>query len=146
MFVINFVHNVSSTISYDQKELLDIRTATTHLERDKYFLFNESDVKDLLQIPDQAQIPIIHMKKRCRYRGRRSGCLMRISWRVGNPPPPSFLLANVQSLDNKLDELCSRLSYQRDIENCNILCFTESWLNNDMDKIRCICKIEKLPP
>ena len=46
---------------------------------------------------------------------------------------PSILLANVQSLDNKLDEVRSQISYQRDIKNCNILCFTESWLNDDMD-------------
>jgi ribosome assembly protein 1 len=41
----------------------------------------------------------------------------------------------VQSLENKLDELRSRLSYQRDIKNCNILCFTETGLNDDMNNI-----------
>ena len=60
---------------------------------------------------------------------------MRISRRVGNPPLPSVLLANLQSLENKLDELRSRLSYQRDIKNYN-LSFTESWLNHDMDNIQ----------
>ena len=39
----------------------------------------------------------------------------------------------MQSLDNKLDEVRSRIFYQWDIKNCNILCFTESWLNDDMD-------------
>jgi hypothetical protein len=29
----------------------------------------------------------------------------------------------------------SRLSHQRDLKNCNILCFSESWLNKDMDNI-----------
>ena len=75
-------------------------------------------------------------KRRKRYRGRRSGCLVRIRRRVANLPLPSVLLANVQSLDNKLDELKARLSYQRDIKNCNILCFTESWLNDDMNNIQ----------
>ena len=28
-----------------------------------------------------------------------------------------------------------RLSYQWDVKNCNILCFTESWLNDDTDNI-----------
>ena len=32
-----FVHNVSATVSYGKKELLDIRTAITHLGLDKYF-------------------------------------------------------------------------------------------------------------
>jgi hypothetical protein len=34
IFVNYFVHNVSATISYGRKELLDIRTAITHLGLD----------------------------------------------------------------------------------------------------------------
>ena len=37
LFVTYFVHNVSATVSYDQKELLNIRTAITHLTLDKDF-------------------------------------------------------------------------------------------------------------
>jgi hypothetical protein len=92
---------------------------------------------DLLQTPEQAPIPVIHRRKRRkRYRGRRSGCLVRIRRRVANLPLPSVLLTSVQSLDNKLDELKAHLSYQRDIKNCNILCFNESWLNDDMNNIQ----------
>ena len=52
---------------------------------------------------------------------------------MGNLPLQSVLLDEVQPLDNKLDKVRSRISYQRDIKYCNILCFTESWLNYDMD-------------
>ena len=52
-----------------------------------------------------------------------------------NLPLPSVLLANVQSLENKWDALKEHTSYQRDIKNCNILCFTESWLNADIKNI-----------
>ena len=45
----------------------------------------------------------------------------------GGIPLPSILLANVQSLDNKVDELRARISFQRDI-----LCFTETWLSRDI--------------
>ena len=38
-------------------------------------------------------------------------------------------LPNVQSLENKWDEVKARISFERDIKNCNIWCFTESWLN-----------------
>ena len=62
-------------------------------------------------------------------------CLVRICRRVVKPPLPYVLFANVQSLENKLDYLRLRLSYQRDIKNCNILCFTETWPNDDMDNI-----------
>ena len=35
LFVTYFVHNVAATVSYDRKDLLDIRTAITHLEMDE---------------------------------------------------------------------------------------------------------------
>ena len=41
----------------------------------------------------------------------------------------SILLVNVQALDNKLDNLHASISFQQDIRNCNVLWFTETWLN-----------------
>jgi hypothetical protein len=38
----------------------------------------------------------------------------------------------VQSLDSKVDEMMARVAFQRDIRDCNILCFTETWLSGDM--------------
>ena len=78
LFVAFFVHNVSATVSYDRKELLDIMTAITHTVLEEIFYFNESDGKDLLQTPDKALIPVISRRKRWRHRGRRSRCLIRI--------------------------------------------------------------------
>ncbi|RXN39336.1 leucine-rich repeat-containing 24-like protein [Labeo rohita] len=49
--------------------------------------------------------------------------------RAHRTPLPSILLANVQSLENKLDDLRARAKFQRDIRDCNLLCFTETWLN-----------------
>ena len=92
--------------------------------------------KDLLQTPDKALIPVIRRRKRQRYCGQRFGCLVRIRRREGDLPLPSVLLANVQSIDNKIDKLWSCISYKRDITNCNILRFTELWLNNDMNNIQ----------
>ena len=96
--------------------------------------FNESeaDANDILLSREQAEIPVICVKERQRKRGRRAGCLLRIHRRSNKPPLPSILLATVQSLDNNIDDLHRILHYQRDIQNCNILCFTESWLNNNM--------------
>jgi hypothetical protein len=51
---------------------------------------------------------------------------------------PSVLLANVQLLENKWEELKARIFYQRDIKNCKILCFTESWLNDDIKNIQLV--------
>ena len=55
---------------------------------------------------------------------------------MANLPLPSVLMANVQSLDNKMDELKAHISYHHDIKNCNILRFTELWLNDGMNNIQ----------
>ena len=52
----------------------------------------------------------------------------RLRRRAHHPLLPSILLANVQSLDNKVYEIRERVTFQRDIRDCNILCFTETWL------------------
>ncbi len=53
------------------------------------------------------------------------------------PPSPSILLANVQSLENKMDDLRARTSFQRDIRDCNILCLSETWLTPSVPGHRC---------
>ncbi len=52
----------------------------------------------------------------------------RLRERAHSPPLPSILLANVQSLENKMDYLRASISFQRDIRDCNILCLTKTWL------------------
>ncbi len=49
--------------------------------------------------------------------------------RENRPPPRNILLANVLSLDNKLEELRSTMAFQRDSKNCNIMVFMETWLD-----------------
>ena len=105
---------------------------------DLEFFFNWSNGKDILQNPEQALIPIIRWGRKMGFSGKRSGCLVRIRQRVANLPLPSVLLANVQSLGKKWDELKAHISYQRDIKNCNTLYFTESWLNDDIKNIQLV--------
>lgn len=64
-----------------------------------------------------------------RPRGKRAGARNRLRARAHRTPLPSILLANIQSLENKLDDLRARIKFQRDIRDCNLLCFTETWLN-----------------
>ncbi|RXN08511.1 leucine-rich repeat-containing 24-like protein [Labeo rohita] len=64
-----------------------------------------------------------------RPRGKRAGVRNRLRVRAHRTPLPSILLANVQSLENKLDDLRARAEFQRDIRDCNLLCFTKTWLN-----------------
>ncbi len=60
--------------------------------------------------------------------GKRAGICNRLRKRAHSPPLPSILLANDQSLENKMDDLRVRISFQRDIRDCNIICLTETWL------------------
>jgi hypothetical protein len=69
LFITCFVYNVADTVSYDQKELLDTRTAIAQLKLDKEFFFNESDGRDILQTPDQAQIPVMCWTRKLRDQG-----------------------------------------------------------------------------
>lgn len=63
-------------------------------------------------------------------RGRRVGADRRLRRLVrnGTITLSVILFANVQSLENKMDELHARISLQKDIQDCSILCFCETWL------------------
>ncbi|KAK3509535.1 hypothetical protein QTP70_001183 [Hemibagrus guttatus] len=62
-------------------------------------------------------------------RGKRAGVSNRLRDCAHRTPLPSILLANIESLENKLDDLRARVKFQRDIRDCNLLCFIETWLN-----------------
>lgn len=51
--------------------------------------------------------------------------------RANHPPLPSILLANAQSLDNKVDKLRARISHQRDTDS-NVIHLTETWLSESV--------------
>ena len=77
------------------------------------------------------RIPAGDRKQRPRKRGKRSGLLVMLQRRAHRAPLQSILLANVQSLHNKVDEIRARVAFQRDIRDCNVLCFTETWLTRE---------------
>ncbi|KAK0136904.1 hypothetical protein N1851_026926 [Merluccius polli] len=116
------VHPALCGITYDKQTLIDIG---------KNWLpsvGNNSDwPREILQrtIDTDRTNPTIGRR---RPRGKRSGTMNRLRRRAHSTPLPSILLANVQSLENNLDDLRARIRYQRDIRDCNIICLTETWL------------------
>jgi hypothetical protein len=66
-------------------------------------------------------IPCAPPKERHQRSGRRAVVLVSFRWRANHPPLPSILLTNVQALDNNVDELRARISFHRDIRDCNIV-------------------------
>ena len=123
---------ILSLITYCREELLDIRATSTYQHYNQECDFPEAD--PLFGPPPRPMdlIAEVDPKQRRHRRGRRSDLLVRLRRRAHRPPLPSILFANVQSLDNKVDELRARVAFQKDIKDCNILCFTESWLSQDM--------------
>ncbi len=60
-------------------------------------------------------------RRRRRKGGLRALVLVRLRKRDNQLPLLSILLANVQSLDNKLDEFRSRMGFQRNVKNWNVM-------------------------
>ena len=110
---------------------MDIRATSTYQHFDQEYDFPKVD--SLFGPPPRTmdRIPVGDPKQSRRRRGRRSGLLVRLRRRAHRSLLPSILLTNVQSLDNKVDEIRVRVAFQRDIRDCNILCFTETWLTRD---------------
>ncbi len=122
-----FIRVSSTMIMYDRRTLLDIGQRYTNLIQDTL----STDPAWPLEILRNNELNNDHLnnrRRRRKHRGRRAGIRNRLRDRAHSPPLPSILLANVQSLENKMDDLRARISFQRDIRDCNILCLTETWL------------------
>ncbi len=121
-----FIRVSSTMIMYNKRTLLDIGQRYTNLIQDTL----STDPAWPLEILRNNELKNDHLNNRRRRRkhsGRRAGIRNRLRERAHSPPLPSILLANVQSLENKMDDL-RVISFQRDIRDCNILCLTETWL------------------
>ena len=73
-----------------------------------------------------------------RKRGRRGGVRTRLRRRPTKPPLPAIVLANVQSLRNKMDELHANSRFDNVYREACIMAFSETWLNDSVpdDDIR----------
>ena len=123
LFCIMHSGKASPIIIYDREQLLSIGLTVKNT-----FSPPPTTNKGVLPWRGLPAVPGTRRRGR-RKRGSRAGVLVRLRKRENRPPLPSILLANVQSLDNKLDELRSRMAFQRDIKFCNVMVFTETWLD-----------------
>ncbi len=77
-------------------------------------------------------------RRRCdrkQKRGCRGGLVAKLKANPFKWPLPSILLANVRSLENKLDYLNLDLSTKPEIRDCCVLIFTETWLNSSVPDV-----------
>ncbi len=119
--------DVVSITVYDRDTLLNIDSSVAQRKPDWVFEFrwivHRHGIWALLWV---AQL---RKRRRRRKRGKRAGVLVRLRRRAFRHPLPTILLANVQSLDNKLCELRARISYQRETRDCCVICLTETWMS-----------------
>ena len=71
-----------------------------------------------------------------RKRGKRGGVRLRMRKGQLKIPLPSVILANGQSMrtgsrNTKLDEIHANIRFQGDYKNAGLLCFTETWWDDD---------------
>ncbi len=114
-------------IMYDKRTLLDIGQCYTNLIQDTLYT-DPAWPLEILRSTEADKGRLNNTRRRRKHRGKRAGIRNRLRKRAHSPPLPSILLANVQSLDNKMDDLRARISFQRDIRDCNIICLSETWL------------------
>ncbi len=127
-FFLFYVLDVVNITVYDRHTLLNIGSFVAQRKPDFEFL-NAGAL-----FTDTASEPFVwaawsRPRKRRRKREKRAGVLVRLRRRALRPPLPTILLANVQSLDNKLCELRARISYQRETRDYCIICLAETWMS-----------------
>ncbi len=128
VFLLFYVLDVVSITVYDRDTLLNIGSSVAQHKPDFEFL-NAGGL-----FTDTASEPFVWVvqsrkRRRRRKRGKRADVLVRLRRCAFRPPLPTILLANVQSLDNKLCELWARISYQRETRDCCVICLTETWMS-----------------
>ncbi len=99
-----FTRITSALFIYDKTSLLDIGHRCTNLLQDTL----STDPAWPLEILRSTEVNKGHLnnpKRRRKHRGRHAGIRNRLRERAHSPPLPSILLANVQSLENKMDDL-----------------------------------------
>ncbi len=125
VFLLFYVLDVVSITVYDRDTLLNIGSSVAQRKPDFEFL-NAGGL-----FTDTASEPFVRVaqSRKRRRRRKRAAVLVRLRRRAFRHPLPTILLANVQSLDNKLCELRARISYQRETRDCCVICFTETWMS-----------------
>ncbi len=131
VFLLFYVLDVVSITVYDRDMLLNIGSSVAQRKPDFEFLnagglFTDTASEPFVWV---AQSRRRRRRRKEEKRGKRAGVLVKLRCQAFRPPLPTILLANVQSLDNKLCKLRARISYQRETRDCCVICLTETWMS-----------------
>ena len=125
---------------YERQFLLDIRSKACHDERLLRVLGELGILRRVVHgkptaAPGAGGAPVRKHRKRCdrtRKRGKRGGVQARLTASPHKPAVPTIILANVRSLDNKLDYIRLWRAFLRSVRDCCVSIFTETWLNHNI--------------
>lgn len=109
---------------YERQQLIDIRNSSSC-----------SNNKQLLRLLSELGLLRRRGRKRrdrTRKRGKCGGLRARLVANPNKPPVPTLILANVRSLENKMDYIRLWRASQRGVRDCCVYVFTETWLNNNI--------------
>ncbi len=131
-----FTHITSALITYDKRTLLDIGHRYTNLFQDTLST-NPTWPLEILWSAEENNGHLNNRRQNNRrrikkHRRKRAGIRNRLRKRAHSPHLPSILLTNVQCLENKMDDLRARISFQQDTRDCNILYLSETWLTTSV--------------
>ncbi len=120
-FLLFCVLDVVSITVYDRDTLLNIGSSVAQRKPDFEFLNAGGLFTDWI-VASEPFVWVVQSRKRRRRRkrGKRAGVLVRLRRRAFRHPLPTILLANVQSLDNKLWTAGAHLIPTR---NKGLLCY-----------------------
>ncbi len=135
--------------AYSREFMLDVGRIT-FLEINSAHAVELQDL-GLLQRPTPSLTPTTASRpQRRRYkrrerkqkRGKHGGIRARLVANPHKPAIPTIVLANICSLDNKLDYIRLLRSTQRTVRDCCVFMFTETWLNNSVPD--CAIQLDQL--
>ncbi len=127
---------MSALIIYDKRTLFDIGHRYINLLQDTLST-NPTWPLEILRNTEENNGHLNNPRRRKKHHGKRAGIRNRLRERAHSSPLHSILHVNVQSLENKMDDLRARISFQRDIRDCNILCLPETRLTPSVNKKWC---------
>lgn len=126
-----FTQNSRAQVAYSRQELLDIRALNVDTFSDVLRLTPEiAKTSEASNPASPTRSARRRRRDRKQKRGKRGGLQAKLKLTPHQLSLPSIFLANVHSLTDKIDELRLRIISHNWIKDCNIMIFTETWLNS----------------
>ncbi len=105
-------------LTYAREALLSLRSAAP-------LLLHDGAIPSLPPVGQKTDTAC-----RTKKRGKRGGARTRLKRRPFRQPLPSIMFGNVQSIQNKADELRACVQYLTDYRQSCLICLSESWLTD----------------